>query len=134
MSQILRFNLNSPEGIALRSEEGRRVQGRYGEQAMYTLADGRVMYVPLYVEQRITDLAIAAGEPFEICKAEVREENQRWIEWRVRRVEPQQPVESANFPAAAANGSGISQNQPHLARLPGTRMRPHSTLRNSRLL
>ena len=80
---------------------------------MYALADGRVMYVPLYVEQRITDLAIVPGEPFEICKAEVREGNQRWIEWRVRRVEPQQPYESANFPAAAAQGSGYPQNQPH---------------------
>ena len=113
MNQILRFNLNSPEEIALRTEEARRVQGRYGEQAMYALADGRVMYVPLYVEQRITDLAIAAGEPFEICKAEVREGNQRWIEWRVRRLEPQQPVESLNLPAAAASGSGFTQNQPH---------------------
>ncbi|MCW5978458.1 MAG: hypothetical protein KIT09_10290 [Bryobacteraceae bacterium] len=113
MSQILRFNLNIPEQIALRDEEGRRVQGRYGEQTMYSLADGRVMYVPLYVEQRIVDLALAAGEPFEICKGEVHSGNQRWIEWQVRRVEPQQPAQSRNFPAAAASGAGYRQNQPH---------------------
>ena len=80
---------------------------------MYSLSDGRVMYVPLYVEQRIIDLAIAPGEPFEICKGEARNGNQRWIEWQVRRVEPQQPVKSANYAAAAAHGTGYPQNQPH---------------------
>jgi hypothetical protein len=55
--------------------------------------------------------AIDGGEPFEIAKAEIRNGNQRWIEWQVRRIEePQQPVESGNFPAAAASESGLPQN------------------------
>jgi len=70
MSGILRFNTNIPEEISLQRDMGRHVQGRYGEQVMYSLADGRVMYVPPYVEQRIEDLVIAPGEPFEICKTE----------------------------------------------------------------
>jgi len=110
MSGILRFNINIPEEVALQRDTGRHVQGRYGEQVMYSLADGRVMYVPPYVEQRIIDLAIAPGEPFEICKAEANDGPRRWIEWHVRRTEePRQPNESPNFPATAAPSSGYPQ-------------------------
>ena len=67
-------NMNIPEQIALRDAR-RDDTSRAGmeSRSMYSLSDGRVMYVPLYVEQRILDLAIAPGEPFEICKGEVRD-------------------------------------------------------------
>jgi hypothetical protein len=82
---ILRFNTNSPVEVALRWDDGKRVEGRYGEQVMYSLEGDRVMYVPPVVAQQIRELGIRAREIFEICKAELREENKRWIEWRVRR-------------------------------------------------
>ncbi len=85
MSEILRFNVNVPAQVALRYSEGKPVQGRYGEQVMYTLVDDRIMYVPVCVAARIGELEIRAGQPFEICKAEVREGNRKWIEWFVRR-------------------------------------------------
>ena len=98
---ILRFNTNTPVTVALRWDDGRRVEGRYGEQMMYTLEDDRVMYVPPVVGQRIQDLGIRAREVFEICKAELREDNRRWIEWRVTRLEePQHPASSGNVPDA----------------------------------
>jgi hypothetical protein len=101
---ILRFNTNTPVELALRWDDGKRVDGRYGEQVMYTLDDDRVMYVPPVVAQRIRELGIRAREAFEICKAELREDNRRWIEWRVRRIEePRQPAGSGNAPAAAAS-------------------------------
>ena len=101
---ILRFNTNSPVEVALRWDDGKRVEGRYGEQLMYTLNDDRVMYVPPVVGQRIRELGIRAREAFEICKAELREENKRWIEWRVRRIEePRHPAGLANAPEAAAS-------------------------------
>ena len=40
---ILQFNTNSPVEVALRWDDGKRVEGRYGEQIMYTLDDQRVM-------------------------------------------------------------------------------------------
>jgi hypothetical protein len=86
MSEILRFNVNIPAEVALRYGEGKRVQGRYGEQVMYTLVDDRVMYVPVCVGDRIGELQIRPGQPFEICKAEVRDGNRKWIEWFVRRL------------------------------------------------
>jgi len=104
-SGILRFNTNSPVEVALRFDDGRRVEGRYGAQVMYRLDDDRVMYVPPVVAERISELGIRARETFEICKAEMREEDKRWIEWRVKRIEePRHPAGSENTPEAAASG------------------------------
>lgn len=101
---ILRFNMNQPVAVALRWDDGKRVEGRYGEQIMYTLDDDRVMYVPPVVAKQIRELGIQAREAFEICKAELRDENKRWIEWRVKRIEgPRHPASSANVPDAAAS-------------------------------
>ncbi len=103
MSEILRFNTNMPTEVTLRWDEGKQVEGRYGRQIMYTLADDRIMFVPPVVAGRISELGIKQGEPFEICKAEIRQEDRRWIEWQVRRIAgPQQPSTSGNGSAAAA--------------------------------
>jgi hypothetical protein len=61
---ILRFNTNAPVEVALRWDDGKRVEGRYGEQVMYTLEDDRVMYVPPVVAQQIRELGIRAREAF----------------------------------------------------------------------
>jgi hypothetical protein len=37
------------------------------------------MYVPPVVAQQLRELGTRACEVFEICKAELREENRRWI-------------------------------------------------------
>ena len=104
-NSILRFNTNAPVEVARRLDEGKRVEGRYGEQILYALEGDRVMYVPPVVAKQIRELGIRAREIFEICKAELREENKRWIEWRVKRIEqPRQPASSGNVPEAAAPG------------------------------
>jgi hypothetical protein len=109
---ILRFSTNAPIEVALRYDDGKRVEGRYGEQVMYALEGDRVMYVPPVVAKQINELGIRAREVFEICKAELREENKRWIEWRVRRLEePRQPGSLGNVSEAAATDlSGQAQN------------------------
>jgi hypothetical protein len=100
---ILQFNTNAPIEVALRYDDGKRVEGRYGQQVMYALEGDQVMYVPPVVAKQISELGIRAREIFEICKAELREENKRWIEWRVRRIEePRQPASLGNVPEAAA--------------------------------
>ena len=114
MSEILRFNVNVPAEVALRYGEGKRVQGRYGEQVMYTLVDDRVMYVPVCVADRIGELEIRPGQSFEICKAEVRDGNRKWIEWFVRRLEDApQPVSASPVvlrePQNGHNGKSSSQ-------------------------
>ena len=44
------------------------------------------VYVPPVVAKQIQDLGIRAREVFEICKAELREDNKRWIEWHVKKI------------------------------------------------
>ncbi len=90
MKNILRFAVNVPAVVALANERGNHVEGRYGDQVMYTLADDRVIYVPPAVEARLEELAIAAGEPFEIVKREMRNGTRKWIEWQVRKVPPEE--------------------------------------------
>src|SRR5262249_54851776 len=110
MKEVVKFGIDTPVEVSLRFETGKHVEGRYGEQVMYSLLDNRVMYVPPYVDQRIRELAIAAGEPLLLCKQSKTDGNRKWIEWSVRRA-PQQPLPSPNETAAADQVPTNSQNQ-----------------------
>ena len=120
MKEVVKFPINTPVQVALQFESGKHVEGRYGDQVMYSLLDNKVMYVPPYVEQRIQELAIAAGEPLQLCKRAVKGGNRKWVEWSVKRG-PQQPHLSANEAVAAeldlskaqthANGSTNGKSQ-----------------------
>jgi hypothetical protein len=109
MKEVVRFAIDTPVEVALRFETGKHVEGRYGDQVMYSLLDNRVMYVPQYVEQRIRELAVAAGEPLQLCKQAKTDGNRKWVEWSVRRV-PQQPLPSGNETAAAGEVPTEAQN------------------------
>jgi hypothetical protein len=85
---ILRFEANTPVQVTLKYDGGRDVAGRYGPQVLYTLADGRLMYLEPKAARRIDELKITAGEPFSICKSEVRTGQKRKVEWDVKRLEP----------------------------------------------
>ena len=91
MNEVVKFPINTLVEVTLQCEAGKHVEGRYGDQVMYSLLDNRVMYVPPYVEQRFRELAIGAGEPLLLCKKEVKEGNRNRIEWSIRRA-PQQPL------------------------------------------
>ena len=106
MSEILRFDTNVPIEVALRFNDGKHVEGRYGDQVMYSLENERIIYVPPIVERRIQELQIEKGERFQICKAEVKKGNRRSIEWRVCRIDPpaeQTPQQPVVRPAAAVS-------------------------------
>ena len=85
---ILRFEGNTPVQVALKYDGGRDVDGRYGPQVLYTLADGRLMYLEPKAARRIDELKITAGESFSICKREATNGNKRKVEWEVKRLEP----------------------------------------------
>jgi hypothetical protein len=85
---VLRFETNNPVQVALKYDGGRDVDGRYGPQVLYTLADGRLMYLEPKAARRIDELKITAGEPFSICKREARNGQKRTVEWEVKRLEP----------------------------------------------
>jgi hypothetical protein len=110
MKEVLRFAIDTPVEVALRFETGKHVEGRYGDQVMYSLLDNRVMYVPQYVEQRLRELAVGAGEPLQLCKQSKTDGNKKWIEWSVKRA-PERPRPSGNVTAAA--GQVWTENQNH---------------------
>lgn len=99
---ILPFHLNIPAEITLERPEGTLVQGRYGDRVMFTLADGRVMYVPPFVASKIQAEAVVPGERFEVCKSQVKKGGRRSIEWIVRRLDPFDELAFATQPAAAS--------------------------------
>ena len=85
MRERIAFQANVPVTVALAYADGLQVEGRFGDQIMYTLADERVMYVPLLVRTKLVELGIQPREPFTICKAERKEGNRRFIEWQVNK-------------------------------------------------
>jgi len=89
---ILRFQPNVPTQVALQSSQGVVVEGRYGNRMMFTLADGRVMYVPPIVATKIEAEGIAAGERFELCKAQIKNGHGRSVEWALRRLDPEEQL------------------------------------------
>ena len=83
MSEKLQFQTNVPIDVALKYNDGKEVTGQYGDQVLYTLTDGRVMYVPPIVKKKIDELGIGRGELFTITKAEKKNGTRRTIEWVV---------------------------------------------------
>jgi hypothetical protein len=59
------------------------------------------MYVLPYVEQRLQELAIGAGEPLLLCKRRIKEADRNRTEWSVKRA-PQQTNAASMETAAAA--------------------------------
>ena len=83
MSDKVQFQTNVPVDVALKYNDGKEVTGQYGDQVLYTLTDGRVMYVPPIVKKKIDELGIGRGELFTITKAEKKNGTRRTIEWAV---------------------------------------------------
>ena len=83
MSEKLQFQTNVAIDVALKYNDGKEVTGQYGDQVLYTLTDGRVMYVPPIVKKKIDELGIGRGELFTITKAEKKNGTRRTIEWLV---------------------------------------------------
>ena len=83
MREKIAFQTNVPVTVALAYADGLQVEGRFGDQILYTLADERVMYVPPLVRSKLVELGIQPRESFTICKAERKEGNRRFIEWQV---------------------------------------------------
>ena len=89
---ILRFQPNVPTQVTLQSSQGIVVEGRYGNRMMFSLVDGRVMYVPPIVATKIEAEGISAGERFELCKAQIRSGHGRSVEWALRRLDPEEQL------------------------------------------
>jgi len=84
MKKRVVFEANVPVTATLAYADGLKVQGRFGDQVMYSLTDGRVIYVPPVVRDKLAELGIWQNEPFNICRSERREGNRRFVDWVVQ--------------------------------------------------
>lgn len=130
MSDKVHFQTNVPVEVALKYGDGKEVNGQYGDQVLYTLSDGRVMYVPPIVKRRIEELGIGRGELFTLTKAEKKNGTRRTIEWLVdagdrgekspRGNAPsatgQRPAQQRNGAAVSGDGNGQRANSTHDAK------------------
>ena len=78
------FAPNIQQQVALKWPDGKIISNQYGDQMMYALTDGRVMFLDLDVAAKIRMLDVRAGEPFIICKRWNGQKGQpvRWDVWR----------------------------------------------------
>ena len=111
MSDKVQFQTNVPVDVALKYNDGKEVTGQYGDQVLYTLTDGRVMYVPPIVKKKIDELGIGRGKQFTITKAEKKNGTRRTIEWVIgtnenRDGKPQTRAQQLNGQASAQRRGG----------------------------
>ena len=107
MKERVVFEANVPVTATLAYADGLKVQGRFGDQVMYSLTDGRVMYVPPMVRDKLVELGIRQNEPFAIWRAERREGNRRFVDWVVEPDGSATPVQRAT---AHSDASGSPVN------------------------
>jgi hypothetical protein len=104
------FQINIPIEVKLAYSDGKKVTGPYGDSFMYTLQGDKIMFVPQYVRDRIQQLQLKVGEPFRICKRELRSaEGKTWVEWQVNMVTRSHRLEisnrsTGNEPSSQTNG------------------------------
>src|SRR5215831_14286590 len=134
MRERIAFQTNVPVTVALAYADGLQVQGRFGDQIMYTLADERVMYVPPVVRSKLVELGIQPSEPFTICKAERKEGNRRFIEWQVRKENNADDLPPSETPPVNGQTNGLGAPKPsngHAAVSPCSRRSRRASMRRS---
>ncbi|MGD0012813.1 MAG: hypothetical protein ABSD56_00080 [Bryobacteraceae bacterium] len=68
MREILEFSPNVPAQVALAYGVGKTIETKFGERVMFTLADGRIMFLEPEVAEKVNELKLRANQPFFICK------------------------------------------------------------------
>ena len=93
--------------LCWRRAEGMEVEGRYGDEVMYNLQDGRVMFVPLSIRDQIRKLEVKPGEPLQVCNREVDVLGEPCIEWTVSRREPSQVPKAVQVVQRKLEAAGL---------------------------
>jgi len=97
---VLKFATNVPVEVALAYSDGKEVEGNYGPQIMFSLAEApngeTTMYVPPIVADRLAELQIGKGQRALICKGEVQRGNRHGVQWQVSRVDPDPRCQKPN--------------------------------------
>ena len=107
MAETLKFRTNVPETIALAYTKGKEVEGAYGDQVMFTLQDGRRVYLDPWVAEKIDCLQLGRGELFTIVRREIQKSaGRKSIDFDVwRGADTAQAAAPQSVPSTPRNGS-----------------------------
>ena len=118
---VVGFPPNAPVTVALKYSQGRIVSSQYGERVMFTLTDGRVMFLEPEVAGRIETLGINVRESFSVTRSPGEKGDSPT--WAIVRVAGEQPngalvLQAPDSPApkvpesAPTPDGGIPRKQP----------------------
>jgi hypothetical protein len=80
---VVQFVPNVPVEVALKyALPGKIISTHTGERVLYTLADGRVMFLDLGVAKKVEDLGVNVRENFFLCRPEAGKKDAEWNVWR----------------------------------------------------
>jgi hypothetical protein len=89
VAELIRFETNIPVEMAFTYPTGKEVEGRYGAQYYRGTVDGRAVYLPPIVEEKLCNMDLGKGERVAICKREIKDGRKKAIRWEVNRVDAQ---------------------------------------------
>jgi hypothetical protein len=105
--EVVDFPPNTPVPVALQYGQGKTISNQHGERMMYSLTDGRVMFLDLTVAGQIESAGINVRESFTITRKTDGEKGSPST-WEVARLPGEQPNGTLVVPAppaAATNGT-----------------------------
>src|SRR3974390_2001554 len=96
--EVVDFPANVPVTVALKYAQGKTISTQHGERMMFSLTDGRVMFLDLEVASQIVSLGINVHESFTVTR--------KWdgkagspVSWEVARMVGEQPNGTFVVPA-----------------------------------
>jgi hypothetical protein len=96
--EVVDFPPHVPVSVALKYGQGKTVSSQYGERMMYSLVDGRVMFLDLATASQIEQLAINVRESFTVTRHPAGQNGQS-VTWEVARIAGEQPNGTFVVPA-----------------------------------
>src|ERR1039457_6449168 len=89
--KVVDFPANTPVPVALQYGQGKTISNQHGERMMYSLTDGRVMFLDLEVAGQIESAGINVRESFTITRKTDGPKGSP-ITWEVARIPGEQPT------------------------------------------
>ena len=108
--EVVEFPPNVPVTIALKYGHAKTVSSQYGERFMFSLADGRVMFLDPEVGGKIEAMGINVRENFTITRK--WDEQKSVTSWDVARLPGEQPNGTFVVPSVSGNGNEATPNPP----------------------
>jgi hypothetical protein len=92
---VLRPEWNTPYTLALKFDTGKEVEGRFGNQVMFTVItdtnETKQLYLDMPVAAEIVRLGIRAGVRFSLVKREVKVGRKPTPRWEISLIDPVHP-------------------------------------------